>query len=193
MGLIVTFTVPKVIHEMGEAQKKAVGKETITALHDALYAGWQDGTLNSSTTYQQLGDYLASKLNITRDCPVGRAAGDCVTSFPGGGHFDNTKRILVLANGAWVSLYWVNWGSWPNFCFFIDYNGATGPNIGPEDPPFGNGTPLSSDTVCLWFNQTQQKVTAAPIRHGDNYQAGALVTDRDYNRHLVYNYWMGLD
>jgi hypothetical protein len=190
MGLIVTFTVPKVIHEMGEAQKKAVGKETITALHDALYAGWQDGTLNSSTTYQQLGDYLASKLNVTRDCPVGRPAGDCVTNYPYGSVFSTNKRILVLPNGAWISLYFVNWGGWQNFKFFIDYNGATGPNI---DTLFGGGTATTSDTICLWFNPSQQKVTTDPSRHGDNYQAGALVADRGSNRHLVYNYWMGLD
>jgi hypothetical protein len=104
---------------MGEAQKKAIGKETITALHDALYAGWQDGTLNSSTTYQQLGDYLASKLNITRNCPVGRPAGDCVTSFPYAGHFDNTQRILVLPNGAWVALFAVNWGGGKIFVFSL--------------------------------------------------------------------------
>jgi hypothetical protein len=172
---------------MGEAQKKAIGKETITALHDALYAGWQDGTLNSSTTYQQLGDYLASKLNITRNCPLGRPAGDCVTSFPYAGHFDNTKRILVLPNGAWVALFAVNWGGWQNFCFFIDYNGATGPNA-----PIETANATTSDVVVLFFNNSQQTVTTAPTRHGDNYRAGALVPDRGANRHLVYNYWMGL-
>jgi hypothetical protein len=189
MGLIVTFAVPKVIHEVGEHQKRAVGKETIAALHDALYTGWQEGTLNSSTTLPQLGNYLTSKLNITRNCPVGRPAGDCVTSFPAAIHFNNTEQILVLPNGAWISLYATNWGGWQNFCFYVDYNGALGPNI----DMIRGGTATTSDVICLWFNQTQQKITIYPGHHGDNYQAGSLVADRAANGYLVYNYWMGLD
>jgi prepilin-type N-terminal cleavage/methylation domain-containing protein len=190
MGLLVTFTVPKVIHEVGEQQKKAVGKETITALHDALYAGWQEGTLNSSTTLTQFGDYLATKLNVIRDCPAGRPAGDCVTSHTD--TFGNARRILVLPNGAWVSIYGVygvNPSALLGFHFFVDYNGATGPNTEPNV----RGTATTSDIICLWFNPSNQKVTINPSRHGDNYQAGSLVADRHANRHLVYNYWMGLD
>jgi hypothetical protein len=191
MGLLVTFTVPKVIHEVGEQQKKAVGKETITALHDALYSGWQEGKLNSSTTLTQLGDYLATKLNITRDCPVGRPANDCVTSYPPYS-FSNAERVLILPNGAWINIHFVkNYisGGWTGMCFLIDYNGATGPNI---DPLFG-GAALSSDVVTVFFNPSQQKVTAVASRHGSNHQAGGLVPDMQGNRHLVYNYWMGLD
>jgi hypothetical protein len=188
MGLIVTFTVPKVIHEMGEAQKKAVGKETITALHDALYSGWQEGTLNSSTTLTQLGDYLATKLNITKDCPVGRPADDCVTSFPVY-HFSNAERVLILPNGAWINLHSANWMGTGVMYFLIDYNGATGPNI---DMSRG-GTTTSSDVMNLLFNPSQQKLTTALGRHGENFQAGSLVPDRAYNQLPVYNYWMGLD
>jgi hypothetical protein len=190
MGLIVTFTVPKVIHEMGEAQKKAVGKETITALHDALYAGWQDGTLNSSTTYQQLGDYLASKLNITRDCPAGRPVNDCVTTHP---HFASTgHRTLVLPNGAWLCLWsTINAGGFANFLFLIDYNGSNLPNI---EPAFGGGAATTSDVIVLFFNYTGQRITTVPSRHGNYFHSGALVSDHWNNqRNLVYNYWMGLD
>jgi hypothetical protein len=173
---------------MGEAQKKAIGKETITALHDALYSGWQEGKITQSTTYQQLGDYLASKLNITKDCPVGRPADDCVTSIPGN-FFGNSYRNLVLSNGAWINLGWVNWASLGFMVFRIDYNGATGPNI---DMARG-GTTTSSDVIVLLFNPTQQKLTTHPERFGDNYQAGALVPDRAFNQLSLYNYWMGLD
>jgi hypothetical protein len=186
MGLIVTFAVPKVIHEMGEAQKKAIGKETITALHDALYSGWQEGKITQSTTYQQLGDYLASKLNITKDCPVGRPANDCVTSVPTN-FFGNSYRNLVLSNGAWINLHSANWLGCGFMFFAIDYNGATGPNIDIER----GGTTTSSDVILLLFNPSQQKLTTALHRHGENFQAGSLVPDS--SGLPTYNYWMGLD
>ena len=73
--------------------------------------------------------------------------------------------------------------------FLIDYNGATGPNI---DMSRG-GTTTSSDVMNLLFNPSQQKLTTALNRYGENFQAGSLVPDRAYNQLPLYNHWMGLD
>jgi prepilin-type N-terminal cleavage/methylation domain-containing protein len=186
MALIATFTLPKVFVKTTEEQKKAVGTEVITSLHNALYQGWQEDMLNQSSTYQQVGDYLAGKLNITRDCPVGRPAGECVTGHP---EFGTGYRVFVLPNGAWVSLSAVNWGGWSNYKLLVDYNGSKSPNIGS----FSGSTADICDVATLWFNPSAQQVTALPARHGDNFFAGSLVPDRESNRHLIYNYWFGLN
>jgi prepilin-type N-terminal cleavage/methylation domain-containing protein len=179
MGLIVTFTVPKVIHEMGEAQKKAIGKETIAALHEGLYTGWQEGEITPNSSIDQVATYLAGKLNVLRHCLPGRPADDCVTSHPHA--FSIHQHVLQLPSGAWISVYNIAHSHYSAFAYFIDYNGATAPNIEP------------SDMVVLWFNAGLQPTSAAPTRYTTPLKAGALVPDLLVNRHLVYNYWMGLD
>jgi prepilin-type N-terminal cleavage/methylation domain-containing protein len=189
LGLIATFTIPKVLQNVKEQQKKSVGIETITSLQTALTDGWRSGQITENSTLQQVGDYLVVTLNITRDCPTGRAPTDCITSYPNGSVFKNGDRVIVLPNGAWIELWGVDALGWESICFHIDYNGASGPNI---DPVNGGGTATNSDVIVVWFNPTQQTITADPSRHGPRFTPGALVSDYHSGRHTVYNYWFGL-
>lgn len=190
LGLLATFAIPKVLQTVGENQKKAVGKNSIIALHEALYAGWLAGDITEASTYTQVGDYLAAKLNVVRDCKPGRAVDDCVTSFPAPNHFSNTKRIFVLHNGAWISMQNVDALGWENIHFFVDYNGTAGPNVDTHHSP---GTVTEADITALWFNPTQQQITASPTVHGPAFKPGTLVPDYAFgDREQVYKYWMGL-
>lgn len=190
LGLIATFAIPKVLQTLGENQKKAIAKETISALHEALYSGWLSGEITQDSTIGQVGDFLASELNVVQDCQPGRATGNCVTSYSSPGHFDTSNRILVLHNGAWISLYGTDSLAFQSIFFMIDYNGALGPNA---DTHHGGGTPTTADSTALIFNPTLQQITSDTWVHGTNFIPGSLVPDHAHgNRRLVYKYWMDL-
>jgi prepilin-type N-terminal cleavage/methylation domain-containing protein len=179
LGVIASFTLPKVLTQMQQSTMRAVGKETIAAVNAALYEGWLKGDININSNTTQVASYLAQKLNVVRHCLPSRPSDDCTTAHL---HFGNGRNIFVLHNGAWVSLEVSNAGS-PSISMFIDANGAEAPNV---DPNVG-GTATTSDIAMVVFNKSQQEANVTNV--STNFKPGQLLPNRFNGRHLVYEYW----
>jgi prepilin-type N-terminal cleavage/methylation domain-containing protein len=133
LGLIATFTVPKVLHGIGEQQSKTVLKETIAMMGQILGEYF---TENCEKVYQR-DKLLLNKLNATKVC---HSAGDGIGgpgAGPGGCWIDASQGCVegwgcnpwypgaLLHNGA--SVTW--WYNAPHYYVWIDYNGVKGPNV----------------------------------------------------------------
>lgn len=126
LGVIATFSIPKVLQSQNNTKRIAVFKETIAAFSEAYYVGW----LTNEVTEANVATYLRSHINAVKIC----------TNASTGGCWAHTAAIpsyitstgFVLANGATVAGM-DDAGSVGYDAFLIDWNGATGPNIEGDD------------------------------------------------------------
>lgn len=164
LGLIATFTIPKVLQNMEEQQNKARGKEAFATLHQVLFDGWQSGRITAATTLNELLAYMQEKLQYERYCPPNNTTGAC--NWPGR---STGYAYFILHSGATVivSNFW-NVGSNPVTHPTIDMNGTQGPNS------------QTKDMCVLWFNRGTQVATLAG--RYENLRPGELAPDLLDNR-----------
>jgi prepilin-type N-terminal cleavage/methylation domain-containing protein len=80
IGLIATFTIPKVLYGIEETQSNAVLKDTFATFQQAMYNGWQTGAINHSSTLMTTYHYLLANLNYKLACVPNDPKPDCSPS-----------------------------------------------------------------------------------------------------------------
>lgn len=129
LGVIATFTIPKVLSNQADAKKKAVYRETLATLSDIVYQGQITGALGDGN----FDTYLFSKVNGYKLCQSDADTEGCWShATPGGG---NPKVGFVLHSGATVAGIGDGSGSGPEYrdSFYVDWNGAALPNTEGDD------------------------------------------------------------
>jgi prepilin-type N-terminal cleavage/methylation domain-containing protein len=128
IGNIAAFSIPKILNSQQNSQKKAVFRETLSAVNEIMYLGMMKGEIRADNN----GTYIISKLNATKICPVDVNLGcwtpamGTMTSLPG----------VVLPNGAVIAEMEDccdnGGGQWSND-FIMDWNGDKPPNLVGDD------------------------------------------------------------
>ena len=129
LGVIASFSIPKMLYAQELQQRKALLKETVALISQIQYEGVVTGELTANTNTS----YFSNRLNALQICTDAAAQG-CWTSGYNSG--DKNEPGARLANG--VEMVGFNWGDnlgagrYGNV-ITIDYNGAKGPNQVGED------------------------------------------------------------
>ncbi len=123
LGVIATFTIPKILNSQQEARKKAVFKETLATLSNLSYAGARDGNITSAATEWS---YVLNNLNYAKICDTSINAQGCWAPVLAGNTYG-----FVLHNGAAIISF--NAAPFPNESLTIDWNGLEPPNVAGDD------------------------------------------------------------
>ena len=129
LGVIATFTIPKILDSGSNAQRNAILKEAHAALELASYEGYTLGQVNENIAYASVINYFMGKLNNVKQCPNDMVAEGC---WPAGLDFAGTLYTeeddpgMTLHNGAVINF----WPGYTNASFGntvlpinIDWNG----------------------------------------------------------------------
>jgi prepilin-type N-terminal cleavage/methylation domain-containing protein len=131
LGVISTFTIPKVLNAQQDNKKYSILKETLATLSDVTYQGIIQGQIVKGATNWNNTDYQVSHINYTRYCADGLADGcwPAPDNFPG----QTTQKAVVLHSGAVIGGLG-NAPSTQNYeNLILDWNGMAGPNIAGDD------------------------------------------------------------
>jgi hypothetical protein len=184
LGLLATFTLPKVLTSLSNQTIKANGKEAVSTLSAVLYEGWQTGAIRTGTAASQFNgvlNFLKQRLNYTRFCAWMEVDGPC-----GGNPFlemGSGYSRFILPSGAMITVYGTPIYTPTDFHFFIDANG----NLPPNTEPAKGAIAVQSDIAALWFNVGQTTISY-PTRY-TNLRPGQLVADEVLGRNLVFEDW----
>jgi prepilin-type N-terminal cleavage/methylation domain-containing protein len=126
LGVIATFTIPKVLSNQSDTRKAAVMKETIGAISELVHRGWSAKLLN--TTYS--GSYIMQYINATRICNTNSATQGC-WSMADPTPDQSTEPGFMLSNGSVVAGISDSVNLYNTF--IVDWNGAAGPNTEGSD------------------------------------------------------------
>ncbi len=132
LGVVITFTVPKVLQSQQDKRLEAVRKETYAALADLIY----QGVMKDEITASNYHTYVRDHFNAAKICPTHVLNEGCITqemadqvhAQVGTSWFN--QRGVVLHNGAviWFVLIDPNTGG-----FMLDMNGPKGGSVGGKD------------------------------------------------------------
>ena len=132
LGLIATFTIPKVLQSVEQNNRDAVFKETLAALSDITYSGYLDGSLPaaSGSYFSYFQDRLDAQLICDDIAADGCWSHDYLSGWgPNSGGF-------LMKNGAALGDFQPGTGTG---CagngdgIAIDWNGSDGPNVEGQD------------------------------------------------------------
>ena len=133
LGVIATFTIPKILAGSSESQNKALFKETISAINEVVYDGVMSNELYSGMTGYP-DDYVIDRINAIQVCMTDAEAEGCWDIASGDHGAENHESGFVLATGATVTgIAANNNGTLGADRFIMDINGAEGPNTIGED------------------------------------------------------------
>ena len=129
LGMIATFTIPKILNSQQDSKKKSIFKEDIAALSEIVYFGWQDGSLRTS----DMRPYVLNRLNAIKLCPTSPVVEGCYNAT-----FESNTGAAVLANGSVITDIDrnINCADGCQDGIVIDYNGTLPPNVEGEDYMF---------------------------------------------------------
>lgn len=146
LGVIASFTVPKVLQSTASSEGKAKVQEAAATLEQAWYDVKTSGAINSNG---DLYDNLAARLNVldgaadnTNNPLLAETNHPCINNAPatmrnGWVQFANGVVVSGLASGG-ANMTTTVTNSVPNYTICIDYNGAKAPNIPGSDVFIGN-------------------------------------------------------
>lgn len=127
LGVIATFTIPKVLNAQQDSKRKAVLRETLASLEAVMH----DGLLTGQFSQQHNGDYILSHLNAVKVCDTDAEAQGCWTqSSPHSS--ENNEPGLIMHNGVDVAGL-NNWTADAWNIVILDWNGADPPNVEGQD------------------------------------------------------------
>lgn len=142
LGLLATFTIPKILQGVEDNHKRAVFKEVIATIAQVQQAGMLTGELTSTNLFE----YFKKSINYVKSCQNDSIQEGCTTLVPG-------RNVFVLQNGAVM-------GDFDSCCDFgangwgngvwVDYNGDKGPNQLGQDQI---GLNLCFGTLTCWPGQ----------------------------------------
>lgn len=129
LGVIATFTIPKVLTSQNDSKRTAVMKEAVATLNNVL----QQGLLEGGVTDSNLGTYYLNHLNAIKICDTNAKTQGCwsnvATTFAG----QEATPGVVLANGAFICGFDDASSGTGADTIAIDWNGADGPNTEGND------------------------------------------------------------
>lgn len=129
LGEIATFTIPKILASQQNGQRKAVFKETLATISEALNTGFMSGELDPATN---TSTYFLNKINAVKTCPTNSVTQGCwVNASQGDPGVENNEPGLIMHNGAVIIGF--NNNSDPANGLIVDWNGVSGPNVRGED------------------------------------------------------------
>lgn len=141
LGLIATFTIPKVLQNVETQSNRAKFKEAIGVINDLLMQGINSGAITSTRAD---GTYFLNRLQTTKVCASNSQSQGCSPASQIGGQYEYDEPGVILHNG--VMIVGLNNSSSSDNGFIIDANGSTGPNEAGKDQLYLN---LCSDpNVC---------------------------------------------
>lgn len=132
LGVITTFTIPKILASQQDGQRNAVLKESIATLDSTLYNLTITDTVTDNTDLLPL---VQSKINYVKLCSSNTPIADgCWYASMGNPGLQNTNYVsFTLSNGAYI----LGLGNGTNSTlltgkytqYAIDWNGPAGPNL----------------------------------------------------------------
>lgn len=128
LGLIATFTIPKVLQSTGESAGTARFKDSLVALQTAMEWGITTQELTLSNSY----DFFVEHINGAKECDDAVADGCIGTVTPTCGAL---SKAIVLPTGAVLYDFdggYTNGGGYAE-TVCIDLNGSEGPNTEGDD------------------------------------------------------------
>lgn len=126
LGVLATFTIPKMISSQQSTQKKAVFQETIATLNEAFVTG----CLQNQITEANFGTYMRSRLNAVKLCSNSMADGCWFgTDLVG----QSTTPGVILHNGAVVAGLDDSVGGSGTDTIMVDWDGSLGANLHGDD------------------------------------------------------------
>lgn len=129
LGVIATFTIPKILQSQQNSQKYAVFKEAIGAIAAVLNTGYMTGQFDPTTNGVT---YFTSNLNAAKICSTNSSAQGCWNdALQGDPGVENGEAGVILHNGAVV----VGFSNTANQSegLIVDWNGTAGPNLEGDD------------------------------------------------------------
>ena len=148
VGVVSTLTVPAVMSNVQEAQRRTVFKETITMLGQLAYQGVASGEFTEANAIA----YMMGKLNAAKVCPTNGLTEGCTTATYTEWN-QHARPSVLLANGAYVAFNTgtSNWSAYNDLAVFIDADGSKGPNTRAVD--------------SLWVFLHTIDTTASPVNY----------------------------
>jgi len=120
LGIIATFTIPKILYSSQQQKKIATFKEVISTVSDLAYMA----NLKGDTTY------LTSNINAIKVCSSNAVTQGCWTQTDDVGAGESTEPGYILHNGATVAGFNTFTGA---NGIIVDWNGPDGPNTRGDD------------------------------------------------------------
>ncbi|MEB3287336.1 MAG: prepilin-type N-terminal cleavage/methylation domain-containing protein [Vampirovibrionales bacterium] len=165
LGVIATFTIPKVLTAQADQQKKAVFKETIAALANITYTGNMQETFDANT----FESYLLNHLNLVKVCQTDSLAQGCRTQAMPFGMEGYTGGILH--SGATIVIHPNSVSPTNMMDVFIDWNGDRSPNLIGTDTlmisiPFADIEFMYSDSAVKLVRAWDDGADNIALYHG---------------------------
>jgi prepilin-type N-terminal cleavage/methylation domain-containing protein len=134
LSVISTYSIPKVCAAQQHIRKKAVLRETISALSEVVYLGGLTGGFSPGVA-ESAPAYILSKINAVKSCHNSMLEGCFPQGFgPYPTEADNPG--FILANGAMVTGVNNGWSPNPDEWedgIVVDWNGPEAPNMEGDD------------------------------------------------------------
>lgn len=148
LGIIATFTIPKVLNSQADSQRVSVFKECYSVLSEVLYnSRLYNADLSTDTAVK---NYFTSSINAVKLCPNDQLAEGCCTASMA--YCNAGEGAVVMHNGAII--YSINLET-NKISPIIDWNGEEGPNQQGED------------ILILMVNHHDTTVDGVPAFHVD--------------------------
>jgi prepilin-type N-terminal cleavage/methylation domain-containing protein len=127
LGVIATFTIPKLLQSQQNQQKQAVLKETISIVSNLAYTYCRD---DIKSTGISIYDYYTRNVSGIKLCPTDGIAEGCIATNSYG--TEGIEGALTLANGA--SIGGLNLTPYLGAeGIIVDWNGLNGTNTAGDD------------------------------------------------------------
>jgi prepilin-type N-terminal cleavage/methylation domain-containing protein len=146
LGVIVSFTVPKILRSIDNTQNVSVAKSGVAQLEAAMRQGLLTGAIQPGSSYFTLTNFLLGQINAVKICPNNSVTQGCRTAFlpnsTGGDH--STNPGMVLHDGSFVAIWGTQTeGTCRVYTILYDVNHDAGPN---------SRTGADADVMELKFN-----------------------------------------
>jgi hypothetical protein len=128
LGVIATFTIPKILNTAGDSSTKTIFKDTFTTLSAITY----QFTLESRNPADYT-NYVLSKVNATKICNTDMVSQGCTTNAQRAWSWFVAGPGYVMPNGAIVDLSWNVGSSSSVQTIVFDWNGLAGSNTLGDD------------------------------------------------------------
>ncbi len=154
LGVIATFTIPKIMQSQQNERRKAVFRETFGALSQPLYHGVVKGQITDLSEYWI---YLQNNLNAVKFCTNANTQG-CWSGSTDNANNDPSKNGILMHNGAMVTDFEPSAVTADNI--WIDWNGREGPNLHCDDqiPVAMFANTATKDGIPGWVGQIKYRI-----------------------------------
>ncbi|MEB3285996.1 MAG: type II secretion system protein [Vampirovibrionales bacterium] len=131
LGVIATFTIPKILTAQEDQKKTAVFKECIDTIQQSYYTGWLEGVLRENSVAPST--YVLPRVNAIKICPTNSGTENCWTQDASLDAFQLGSPGFILASGCTVAGISTNTVATGDDYIIVDWNGPQAPNVEGDD------------------------------------------------------------